>query len=336
MKILALGATAALLGLASIASGAGEPRRLPRVALVANTVPLDEWQARARSDGMPHAAEAIREGLRARGWVDGENISIVHRSANGRLELLPAIFQELASLPVDVIVAIGPGVWGATKATKTIPIVMSATAAAVDIGLADSLARPGGNLTGLSFEARDEIIGKRLALLRQVNPRISRVAFLTDDEPDKGWRKIHQDAADAAGVKRLPTPSTSINDLERAFAAAVRAGAEAVLVTDGVWVHRSEYQRAINAAAARHRLPIIHSAEGGAETGGLMSYAIDSMAQYRRIPYFIDRILRGAKPSELPIEQPGNPQLVINLKVAKALGLALPQSVLIQADRVVE
>jgi len=324
------------MGLGSIAFGASEPRGVPRIALVANTVPLEEWRSSKMPDGSPHVGEAIREGLRERGWVDGKNIRILHRSAEGRVERLPAIFEELASLPVDVIVAIGPGIWGATKATKTIPIVMSATAAAVDIGLADSLARPGRNVTGLSFEARHEIIGKRLALLKQVNPRISRVAFLTDDEPDEGWRKIHQDAADAASVKRLPAPFMSINDLDRTVAAAVRDGAEAILVTDGVWVHRTEYQRAINAVAARHRLPIIHSTEGGAETGGLMSYAIDSMAQYRRIPHFVDRILRGAKPSELPIEQPGNPQLVINLKVAKALGLRLPQSVLIQADRVIE
>ena len=325
-----------MLALASLAYGSDPPRKIPLVALVANTVPLEEWQGSRMTDGRPHGGEAIREGLRERGWIDGKNIRILHRSANGRFDRLPAIFEELVSTPVDVIVAIGPGVAPATRATKSIPIVMYATAGAVAIGLADSLSHPGRNLTGISFEARDEIIAKRLQLLKQAVPRASRIAFLSDFEPDEGWRKVHQDAADAAGVTQLPAPFKGLDDIDRAFAAAVRSGAAAVLVTDGVWVRRTAFQRAINAAAARHRLPIIHSADGGADMGGLMAYDIFSIAHYRRLAHFIDRILRGAKPANLPIEQPGNPTLVFNLRVARELVLALPQSLLIQADRLIE
>lgn len=326
---------AAFLLAASTAVGAAAPGKVPRVALVANTVPLEEWKAPRTADGSPNPAEAIREGLRERGWNDGKNLHILHRSADGRFEQLPAIFAELVGIPVDVIVAIGPGVAPATRATKSIPIVMYATAAAVDIGLADSLSRPGRNLTGMSFEARHEILAKRLELLKQAVPLASRIAFLSDVEPDAGWRKIHQEAADAAGVIRVPAPFRGLDDIDRALAAAVRDGASAVMVTDGVWVRRSTYQQAINAAAMRHRLPVIHSADGGADTGGLMAYDTYSIAHYRRLAHFIDRILRGARPADLPIEQPGNPTLVINLRVAKALGLALPQSLLVQADRVI-
>jgi putative tryptophan/tyrosine transport system substrate-binding protein len=328
-------AAAALL-LAACAASAQAPVKILRVGLVANTVPLDEWRSPRRADGSPHAGELIRQGLRERGWVDGKNVRILHRSAEGRLEGLPAIFEELAALPVDVIVAIGPGAVAAAKATKTVPIVMSATAAAVDIGLASSLARPGGNLTGLSFEARDEIIAKRLELLKRALPQLSKVAFLTHGPPGASWDRMYQAAATQAGVNIVRAEFADLADLERAFASAERDGAQAVLVVDGVSVHQSDYQRAINAAASRRRLPTLHSAEGGADTGGLMSYAIDSRAQYRRIPYFVDRILRGAKPSDLPMEQPGNPELVVNRGVAKAFGLVLPLSLVLQANRVIE
>lgn len=333
---LAAGAVLALLLVAPLASAADPSPKVPRVALVANTVPLEEWRAPRMADGTPHVGEVIRSGLRERGWIDGKSIRIEHRSANGDLARLPAIFEEVVGIPVDVIIAIGPGVNAAARATRTIPIVMSATAAAVDIGLADSLARPGRNVTGLSFETRDEIIGKRLELVKRAVPRVSRVAFLSEGKSDAQWTAFYRRAADAAGVGLIVVPFIDMADIERAFAVISRERADAVLVTDGVGVHRRAYQETINAQAARLRLPVIHSAEGGADHGGLMSYAIDSLGQYKRIPHYVDRILRGAKAADLPIEQPGNPQLVVNLRVARTLGLEVPKSLLIEASRVVE
>jgi putative ABC transport system substrate-binding protein len=315
-------------------SHATAQERLPRVGIVANSIPLEQWTARTLDDGTPHAGQAIREGLERLGWTDGRNVRLVWRSAEGRYERLPAIFEELASAPVDVIVAIGPGAGAAAKATRTVPVVMAVSAPVLGPFLG-SLSRPDRNFTGLSFEA-GELEGKRLEILRRAVPGATRIALLEEEAACSSASRHLRDAAANLNLTLAPGRFTSLDDLERAFAEVVSIRAHAVLVCDGVLVWRYGYQRAINDLALRHRLPIMHTAEGGADNGGLMAYGIDMMVQYRRLPFYIDRILKGAKPSELPIEQPNSLRLVINLKAARALGLTLPASLLVQADRVVE
>jgi putative ABC transport system substrate-binding protein len=305
------------------------------VGIVANTVPLREWTAPSLPDGGPHAGQAMREGLEKLGWVDGKNIRIVWRSAEGDFERLPAIFEELARMPVDVIVAVGPGASAALKATSTIPIVMAVSASTVG-PVVESLSRPGRNITGLSFETPRGLFGKRLELLKLAVPKAARVVALVEGETASKPSRDTQAAADKLGIDLVMIAFRTVDDLERAFAEVVAARPDAVLVTDGVWVHRRRFQQAVNSLAARHRLPIMHTASDGADTGGLLAYGIDTMAQYRRIPYFVDRILKGAKPSTLPVEQPATLTLTLNIGTAKALGLVLPAALRIQADRVIE
>ncbi len=336
----------ALLALATIAgaqSGAPLPRvgllakaedRLPRVALVANTVPLAQWSATSIDDGTPHAGHAIRHGLEKLGWVDGKNIHIVWRSAEGHYERLPGIFGELAKLPVDAIVAIGPGTSVAAKATRTVPIVMVVSAGTLG-PVVRSLSRPDRNLTGLTVEAEGQE-GKRLELLKRTIPNAARVALLEEHGGCSAATKTLKDAANTLGLTLIPVGFDALDQLERAFAHATAMRADAVLVCDGVWVWRYGYQREINALALRHRLPIMHTAAGGADNGGLMAYGVDMMVQYRRVPHYLDRILKGAKPSDLPIEQPKSLEFAVNLRTAKQLGITIPASVLIQADRVIE
>jgi putative tryptophan/tyrosine transport system substrate-binding protein len=317
-----------------LAEDAGTLGRPYRVGLVANSIPLAQWSAPSLEDGSPHPGQAIREGLGRLGWIDGKNIHIVWRSAEGRYERLPAIFRELADLPVDVMVAIGPGTSVAAQATRTVPVVMAVSAAALG-PFTQSLSRPDRNLTGLTFEA-GELEGKRLEILKRAVPKAIRIAILEEELGCTSPSKTLENAAAALGLTLLRIPFASLEQLERAFERAVDARADAVLVCDGVLVWRYRYQRSINALALRHRLPTMHTAAGGADNGGLMAYGIDMMVQYRRVPYYIDRILRGAKPSELPIEQPRAVELVVNLRTARALGLDIPAALRVQADRVIE
>lgn len=304
------------------------------VGIVANTVPLNEWSASSAADGTPHAGHAIRTGLERLGWVEGKNLRILWRSAEGRFERLPSIFNELASTPVDVIVAIGPGTSVAAKATRSVPIVMVVSAGVLGPWVA-SLSRPDRNLTGLTVEAEGQE-GKRLELLKRTIPKATRIALLEEHGGCSAASNTLKDAASALGLILVPIGFDSLDQLERAFADASAMRADAVLVCDGVWVWRYGYQRAINALALRHRLPIMHTAAGGADTGGLMAYGVDMMVQYRRVPYYIDRILKGAKPADLPIEQPKTLEFAVNLRTAKGLGITIPASVLVQADRVIE
>jgi putative ABC transport system substrate-binding protein len=331
---LQLPALVILLGVLHCAAAAEEPR-LPRVGIVANTIPLAQWSGPTLVDGTPHAGHAIREGLEKLGWVDGRNVRLLWRSAEGNFDNLPSIFAELAAIPVDVIVAIGPGASAAAKSTSTVPIVVAISAGALGTAFVQSLARPNRNLTGLTFEAR-ELEGKRLDLLKQVVPKATRVAMLEENEGCWGPTRVLKGAATRLGLTLLTIPFRKLGELEAAFASAAAQGAEAMLVCDGVYVYRYQYQREINALAMRYRLPIVHTASGGADNGGLMAYGIDTMVQYRRVPHFVDRILRGARPKDLPIEQPTVVELIVNQRVAKALGLTIPAAILVQADRVIE
>jgi putative ABC transport system substrate-binding protein len=318
-----------------IAAGtaAGEERLL-RVGIVANSIPLAQWSAASLEDGTPHAGYAIREGLEKLGWVDGKNIRILWRSAEGKYDRLASIFEELAAIPVDAIVAIGPGTSIAAKATSTVPIVMAVSAGVLG-PFTTSLSRPDRNLTGLTFEA-GELEGKRLEILKQAVPKATRIAILEEDLACSNATKTLEEAAAALNLTLVPIPFRGFDHLERAFGHAVAMRADAVLVCDGVLVWRYRYQRAINQLALKHRLPTMHTAAGGADNGGLMAYGIDMMVQYRRVPHYIDRILKGAKPSDLPIEQPRALELAVNLRTARQLGITIPASVLIQADRVIE
>ena len=324
------------LALAVAASAADAHAQVKRVAIVANTVPLSEWSARALPDGSPHAGQAIREGLEKLGWVDGKNVRLLWRSAEGRLERLERIFEELVGSGVDVIVAIGPGTGAAARVTRTTPIVMAVSAGALGSVAGESLARPDRNLTGLTLESGAEMETKRLSLLKQAIPGARRIALLQEGKgPCLSPSSSLRAAADSLGLSLFSVSFDSAETLERAFEVAVTSKADAMLVCDGIWVYRYGTQRAINGLARRLRLPVMHTASGGADTGGLLAYGIDTMIQYRRVPYFVDRILRGAKPSQLPIEQPMAVELVVNLDAARALGLTIPKPVLLQANRVV-
>lgn len=314
--------------------GAFAQDRVARVAIVANTIPLDQWSARSLDDGTPHAGSAIRDGLEKLGWIDGKNIRIIWRSAEGRYERLVPIFQEVSAAPVDVIVAIGPGAGAAAKATRTVPVVMAVSAPVMGPFL-KSLSRPDRNFTGLSFEA-GELEGKRLEILKRAVPAAKRIALLEEEGACSSASNHLKDVSTRLGVVLVPIRFKSMEQLENAFIEAAQAQAQAVLVCDGVYVWRYGYQRAINDLALKHRLPTMHTAEGGADNGGLMAYGIDMMVQYRRVPYYIDRILKGASPADLPIEQPNSLRLVINQKTARALGITMPPDLLVQADRVIE
>ena len=308
--------------------------RLPRVGIVANTVPLAQWSASSIEDGSPHAGYAIRQGLERLGWIDGKNVRLVWRSAEGRYERLAGIFEELARMPVDVIVAIGPGTSIAAKATDKVPVVMAVSAGALG-PFTQSLARPNRNLTGVTFES-GELEGKRLEIMKRALPHIVRIAVLEEDRGCSSPSRTLENAAAALKLSLLRIGFRSIEDLSGAIESAAAQRADAILVCDGVLTWRYGYQRAMNRLSLQHRLPIMHTAAGGADNDGLLAYGIDMMIQYRRVPYYIDRILKGAKPSELPIEQPKSIELVVNNRTARALGITVPASVLVQADRVIE
>jgi putative ABC transport system substrate-binding protein len=303
--------------------------RLPRVALVFNNVPIAEMTTH-RFD------RAFVEGLRNLGFVEGRNIMIERRSAEGRYERLPSLMQELLALHVDVIVTIGPSMLAARQATATIPIVAVGEDELVEIGAAASLARPGKNLTGLSSDAGLAGNAKRLQLLKEAAPKTSRVAFLGPNRrpSDRRWRPETEAAAHALGLTIFSIGVDAPEEFEAAFAAIVKDRADALFV-DGTAVNFA-HVHSITEFAARLRLPAIYQFREGPEAGGLMSYASNLADLFRRAAAFVDKILKGAKPGDLPIEQPTKFELVINLKAARGLNLAIPQSLLLRADEVIQ
>ena len=287
----------------------------------------------------PHLPEAFRQGLRDLGYVEGRNVVIEYRDAEGKLERFPALAAELVALKVDVIVASGaPQALAAKQATRTIPIVFTTSPDPVESALVASLARPGGNVTGLSFQA-PELVGKRLELLKQAVPGVSLVAVLwqpggAGERTDKDMVKEAEVAVGALGVRPQFVEARGPADLDRAFSDMTRARADALMVL-GSSMFVIE-RRSLVALAAKHRLPAAYSARESVDAGGLMSYGPNLADLFRRAATYVDKILKGAKPGDLPVEQPTKFELVINLKTAKALGLTVAPSLLAQADEVIE
>jgi putative ABC transport system substrate-binding protein len=280
--------------------------------------------------------DAIRRALRDLGYVEGKNISFELRYAEENPERLPALADELVRLKVDLILAGGPNDGlVAKKSTQTIPVVFTDTPSdPVTQGLVTSLARPGGNVTGF-YSMADVLAGKRLELLKDSIPKLSRVAVLRYSEAraDDQWTES-QRVARQLGLQ-LHSMEVGSNNQEQAFKEATKAGSRAVAVTRHRVLQTTEYQKRIIALAAKYHLPVIHYREDFVENGGLMSYGADEVEPFKRVAVMIDKILKGAKPSDIPVEQPTKFELIINLKAAKQIGLTIPPNVLGRADRVI-
>ena len=291
---------------------------------------------RASSSSYASRTEAFRQGLRDLGYVEGKNIVIEYRNGEGKQDLLPALTAELVRLKVDVIVTANPGATRSAKeATSAIPIVMTWDNDPVDSGFIASLARPGGNITGLSTHY-PEISGKQLELLNEIVPKLSRVAILgTLTTPNIAQSvKAVELAAGALGVKLQSLDIQATQDIETAFRAATKGRADAVLVVPGPFF--ASQRKHIADLAAKGRLPAIYPFPEFVEAGGLISYSANLTDLFRRAATYVDKILKGAKPADLPVEQPRKFELVINLKAAKQIGLTIPPNVLARADRVIK
>jgi putative ABC transport system substrate-binding protein len=285
------------------------------------------------------ALDAFRQALRERGYVEGQNILFEHRGADGKIERFPGLATELARLKVDLIVAANtPAARAAQRATTTIPIVVPAMGDPVGDGLVASLARPGGNITGLTFLG-PELVPKRLELLKQALPKVSRVAALWHpgafgEHTTRDMVKATEAAALTLGVQLQLVEVRGPADLDRAFSKMIRERADALIVLPSAMLFGE--RRRIEDLAAKHRLPSMSGARESVELGGLMAYGASITDLFRRSATFVEKILKGAKPADLPVEQPTKFELVINLKTAKALGLTIAPSVLLRADRVIE
>jgi putative ABC transport system substrate-binding protein len=308
---------------AAFTADAQQPKKVPRIGYLAGI----ESSARVA---------AFRQGLRELGYVEGKNIVIEYRSAQGKLDRLPALATELVRLKVDVIVSGGSGSTRLAKeATNAIPIVMTGDPDPVGSGFVTSLARPGGNITGLST-LRSELSGKRLELLKETVPKLSRVAvFGTSIQPGnpQALREVEL-AAGTFGVKLQYLDVLAPKDIETAFRAAGNGRAEAVFVLTGPVINSQRKQ--IADLAAKSRLPAMYPGREYVEAGGLMSYGVNRNDSSRRAAIYVDKILKGAKPADLPVEQPMKFEFVINLKAGKQIGLTIPPSVLARADKVIK
>jgi putative tryptophan/tyrosine transport system substrate-binding protein len=277
---------------------------------------------------------AFRHGLRDLGYVEGRTITLEYRFADGQADRLPALVAELIRLPVDILVIEGTtAIRAAQHATTTIPVVMAVSGDPVGEGLIASLARPGGNITGLSSRA-PEVSGKRLELLKEAVPHLSRVAALWHrDAPVGPYVKETQAAAQALGLQRQALEVGSPDALDQAFAAMTRAHADALVVLPSAQFFND--QRVVAELAMTHRLPTMFGQREAAAAGGPISYGPHYAEFYRRAATYVDKILKGATPADLPVEQTMKFELVINLKTAQALGLTIPPTLLFQADEVI-
>jgi len=325
----ALGAALALVILAApLAAQAQQPGKIPRLGMLSFTTPGTEEENRR--------IEVFKQGLRERGYVQGQNIAIEPRHSAGRDELLPRLAAELVGLKVDVILTYGTKATRAAKqATGTIPIVMLTALDPVGAGLVANLARPGGNITG-SSEVSEELSAKRLDLLKAAVPKAKRIAVLFDpSQPTNAVDlKSTQVAAKALGMTLQSFQVRASSELDSAFARMTGQPLDGLIVlpNDFLFTHR----RHVLDLAAKHRLPVIYAWREGAEAGALFSYGVNIADNYRRAAALVDKILKGARPGDLPIEQPTKFELVLNLKTAKALGLTIPPSLLQRADQVIE
>ncbi len=281
---------------------------------------------------------ALRQGLHKFGYVEGQNLVLEYRSANGKRERLPEVAAELVRLKVDIIVTAGaPLVWRAAKqATRTIPIVMAAgTTDPVEAGVVASLARPGGNITGLTSREVD-LHGKRLELLKEAFPQISRVAIIWVAEQEKQGLSEVKAAGQALGIQNeslIVDPPLGRASLESAFSTISQKSPDALLLTSNAMTIR--YRARVVEFTTKRRLPTIYGSKIFVDAGGLMSYGVTTTGMYDRAAVYVDKILKGAKPADLPIERASEFELVVNLKTAKQIGVTIPPNVLVRADKVV-
>jgi putative ABC transport system substrate-binding protein len=319
--ILALGAGALAVPLASFAQ---QPR----------SVRLGFLSSASLASYAPFVA-ALVAGLRDLGYIEGRNLTIEYRWAAGKNDRLPGLAAELVRDRVDVIVTHGtPGALAAKAATASIPVVFAIVGDAQASGIVKSLARPEGNVTGITYFL-PELMAKRLELLREALPQVARVAVLTnpDNPASEPVLKAMQHRAESLKTVLLPSGARSQTELAGAFAEAGRSRAGAVVINDDAMLNSSG--AAIADLAAKRRLPSIGLAEL-ADEGGLMGYGVHRAELWRRVAYFVDKLAKGAKPADLPVEQPAKFEFVINMKTARALGVKIPQSILLRADRVIE
>jgi putative ABC transport system substrate-binding protein len=322
--VLSILLVAVPLALAVIAE-AQQAKKMPRIGFLIGTSPS------AVSD----RTEAFRQGLRELGYVEGKNIVIEWRHAEAKLDRLPVLAAELVRLKVDAIVTAGPpGTRAAKEATVTIPIIMGFDNDPVGNGFVASLARPGGNITGLATLA-PEISGKQLELLNEIVPRLSRVAVLGNSTVPGNAQSLRETelAAGAFGVKLQYLDVRGPKDIETAFREASKGRADAVLVLASPVLTFQRTQ--VVDFAVKSRLPAIYPQKEYVEDGGLMTYGVSFVDLYRRAATYVDKILKGAKPADLPVEQPTKFELVINLKTAKQIGVTIPPNVLARADKVI-
>ena len=307
-----------------LARGAGEAQETGKLARIG-------WLANAPDP----FTEAFKQGLRELGYIEGQNITLEYRWTEGRLERLPDLAADLVRLKVDIIVASSQAAVAAKQATTEIPIVMPIITDPVRLGLVESLARPGRNATGFATQ-NDELPGKWLALVKETLPKVSRVAVLFHPTYDGGVQlKAAEAAARSLGLRLQKLAVESPDDLVTAFAEVQKSRAEALVVSSSplFYAHKTQLVE----FAAKRRLPTVyHQSEFVVTSGGLMSYGPDFRDLFRRSATYVDKILKGAKPSDLPVQQPTKFELVINRKTATALGLTIPATVLVQATQVIQ
>jgi putative ABC transport system substrate-binding protein len=304
---------------------AQQPKRIPRIGWLEISSPNPEV---LRLIGL------FRKGLRDLGWFEGQNLAIEYRYAEGKAERLPELAAELVRLKVDLIAThSGSPIRAAKEATKTIPIVMVVSGDPVAEGFVASLARPGGNITGLSLLS-PELSGKRLELLKEVFPRLSRVGVLRDPKMHgPAWKEVEA-ASRSLRLKLQPLDVQGSDDLARVFEVARKERAQALLTLPHPLFSR-DYRTMIVELATKNRLPAMYSNIDFPEVGGLMAYGADSSNNFRRAAVYVDKILKGTKPADLPVEQPMRFEFIINLIAAKQIGVTIPPNVLVRADRVI-
>ena len=328
-KLVGLALVALLLALCSSAE-AQQPKKVYRIGYLS---PVDAATDSARAEG-------IRLALRELGYIEGQNIAIEYRYAEGKVDRAPELAAELVRLKVDIIVVASGDQWirAAKNATKTIPIVMAGQGTdPVRAGHVESLARPGGNVTGLTALGR-ELGGKRLELLKEAVPKLARVAFLYDPASQPSLHEVKELLpADARALKLTiqPWEIRAVDDFEKVFAALNKQRPDGLYAITAGGVMRPNQKRIVD-FALKSRLPSMYTNRDTVEAGGLMSYGRDLADGYRRVAIYVDKILKGAKPADLPVEQPTKFELVINLKTAKQIGLIIPQSMLYRADKVIK
>jgi putative ABC transport system substrate-binding protein len=320
--------TTVFMATVSIAE-AQQPKKVPRIGYLSSVDPASES---ARAGG-------IRLALRELGYIEGQNIAIEYGYSEGKADRAPELAAELVRLKVDIIVVAGGIIWiRATKnATKTIPIVMvGAGNDPVEAGLIESLARPGGNITGLT-NLSGKLGGKRLELLKEAVPKVTRVAVLYEPATPANVLEVNEDLPVAARALKMtlqPWEIRAADGFERVFAALSKERPDGLYVAGSPLLNNN--QKRIAGLALKSRLPSVYQSREAVDAGGLMSYSADLADSYRRVAYFVDRILKGAKPADLPVEQPTKFEFVVNLKAAKQIGLTIPPNVLARADKVIK